>query len=195
MLAPFRLTVCGIDELDEHCDARVSHVLSILDPGWPVPSAFGAFGEHARLELRFHDVIEDEAGMTAPRLEDVASLLAFGRDLAAEPAADAHLLVHCHAGVSRSTAAMAVILAQALPAHPAEAMFDEVLRIRPGAWPNLRIVELADALLDRQGDLVAAAHGVYRRQVVRRPDLVTAMRSSGRGREVATVAVDRVPQC
>jgi predicted protein tyrosine phosphatase len=87
---------------------------------------------------------------------------------------------------------MAVILAQALPASPAGAVFDEVLRIRPGAWPNLRIVELADALLDRQGELVAAAHGVYRRQTVRRPDLVDAMRSCGRAREVATVTV---PQC
>jgi hypothetical protein len=88
-----------------------------------------------------------------------------------------------------------VILAQALPGSPAEAMFEEVMRIRPGAWPNLRIVELADALLDREGALVAAAHGVYRRQVVRRPDLVAAMRSSGRAREVATVGADRVPQC
>jgi predicted protein tyrosine phosphatase len=90
---------------------------------------------------------------------------------------------------------MAVILAQAQPARPAEAAFDKVLRIRPGAWPNLRIVELADALLGRQGELVAAAHGVYRRQAVRRPELVDVMRSSGRGREVETVTADAVPQC
>jgi predicted protein tyrosine phosphatase len=195
MLAPFRITVCGIDELAGHGDAGVSHVLSILDPGWPVPSAFGTYGEHERLELRFHDIIEDEAGMIPPRLEHIERLLAFGRDLMAEPPSGAHLLVHCHAGVSRSTASMAVILAQAQPARPAEAAFDKVLRIRPGAWPNLRIVELADALLGRQGELVAAAHGVYRRQAVRRPELVDVMRSSGRGREVETVTADAVPQC
>ena len=195
MLAPFRITVCGIDELAGHGDAGVSHVLSILDPGWPVPSAFGTYGEHERLELRFHDIIEDEAGMIPPRLEHIERLLAFGRDLMAEPPSGAHLLVHCHAGVSRSTASMAVILAQAQPARPAEAAFDKVLRIRPGAWPNLRIVELADALLGRQGELVAAAHGVYRRQAVRRPELVDGMRSSGRGREVETVTADAVPQC
>lgn len=195
MLAPFRITVCGIDELAGHGDAGVSHVLSILDPGWPVPSAFGTYGEHERLELRFHDIIEDEAGMIPPRLEHIERLLAFGRDLMAEPPSGAHLLVHCHAGVSRSTASMAVILAQAQPARPAEAAFDKVLRIWPGAWPNLRIVELADALLGRQGELVAAAHGVYRRQAVRRPELVDVMRSSGRGREVETVTADAVPQC
>jgi len=38
--------------------AGASDVVSILDPDWPVPSAFGACGEHQRLELRFDDVIE-----------------------------------------------------------------------------------------------------------------------------------------
>jgi hypothetical protein len=38
--------------------AGVSHVVSILDPDWPMPSAFGACGEHQRLELRFDDLIE-----------------------------------------------------------------------------------------------------------------------------------------
>ena len=66
--APFRITVCGIEELSGHCDANVSHVLSILDPEWPVPEAFGAFGEHARLELRFHDIIDEHnADVIAPR--------------------------------------------------------------------------------------------------------------------------------
>ena len=51
-IAPFKIRVCGIDELAGHCDAGVSHVLSILDPDWPVPEAFRAFGEHAKLELR-----------------------------------------------------------------------------------------------------------------------------------------------
>ena len=55
---PFKFSVCGIEELNRHCEAGVSHVLSILDPGWPVPEVFGVFGEHAKLELRFHDVIE-----------------------------------------------------------------------------------------------------------------------------------------
>ena len=31
-IAPFKIRVCGIDELAGHCDAGVSHILSILDP-------------------------------------------------------------------------------------------------------------------------------------------------------------------
>ena len=31
---PFAITVCGIEELYGHCATGVSHVLSLLDPGW-----------------------------------------------------------------------------------------------------------------------------------------------------------------
>ena len=183
-IAPFRITVCGIDELPEHCEIGVSHVLSILDPERAVPDAFGSYGAHERLELRFHDVIEETPGNAAPQPEHVAQVLAFGRDLMAEPAPDAHLLVHCHAGISRSTASMALILAQALPVLPADAILTEVLRIRPQAWPNLRIIEMGDAMLGRGGAMVAAAHRVYGRQLGRQPELAEEMHGWGRAREV-----------
>ena len=185
-IAAFRITVCGISELPEHSEVGVSHVLSILDPDWPVPDAFGSFGEHARLELRFHDVIEEVPGMVAPRREHVEQVLAFGRDLLVEPAGKANLLVHCHAGISRSTAAMILILAQARPDLPAETVAREVLRIREKAWPNLRIIEMGDELLGRRGEIVAAARGLYGAQLVRRPELGTMMSEGGRQREVET---------
>ncbi len=184
-IAPFRISVCGIEELTGHCETGVSHTLSILDPEWPVPEAFGAFGEHAKLELRFHDVVEEGIpGTLPPREEHVAALLAFGRELTAEPPPEAHLLVHCHAGVSRSTASMALILAQGLPEAGPDRVFGEILRIRPQAWPNLRILEMGDALLGRGGALAEAARGVYRRQLEARPHLAEEFRRHGRGREV-----------
>jgi predicted protein tyrosine phosphatase len=183
-IAPFRITVCGIEELTDHRETGASHVLSILDPDWPVPEAFGSFGEHEKLELRFHDVIEENAG-AAPRKEDVATLLRFGRDLTTRPSEGAHLLVHCHAGISRSTAAMALILAQTRPDLPARQVMQEVLHIRPMAWPNLRIIELGDALLSLKGQMIAAAIEVYSLQLARRPELADSMIGGGRGREVA----------
>ena len=182
-IAPFKVSICGIEELADHCETGVSHVLSILDPDWPVPDAFGAFDEHAKLELRFHDIIEEHnPDMIAPQQDHVADLLAFGRGLSSE--LEVHLLVHCHAGVSRSTASMALILAQALPGLPAAQIFEEVLRIRPRAWPNLRILELGDAMLSRRGELVVAAAGIYRTQLDTRQYLAEQMRLGGRGREI-----------
>ena len=183
-IAPFGISVCGIEELAGHCETGVSHVLSILDPDWPVPEAFGTYGEHAKLELRFHDIIEETEGQLAPQAGDVEAILAFGRDLMAEPASVAHLLVHCHAGISRSTASMALLLAQAQPSLPAERILQGILGIRDKAWPNLRILEMGDALLGRGGTLPAAAAALYRHQLDIRPHLADAFRKAGRGREV-----------
>ena len=184
MLVPFKTTVCGIDELGDHAAVGVTHVLSILDPSAPQPPAFGAFGEHARVELRFDDVIEEIDDKVVPTRDHVEAILAVGRDLSISTDEAAHLLVHCHAGISRSTAALTLILAQACPERPAPEIVDEVLRIRSRAWPNLRLIELGDALLGRGGDLVAAVPLAYRTQLERRPELQRYFVDVGRAREV-----------
>jgi predicted protein tyrosine phosphatase len=183
MTLPFKITICGLAELNLHRGAKVSHVLSILDPEYPVPEVFGTYGEHAKLELRFDDIIEEAPGSLPPQQYHVEQLLAFGRTLEGE--AGAHLLVHCHAGVSRSSASMALLIAQALPDRAADAVFADVLAIRPQIWPNLRIVEIGDALLRRDGALVAAVAGIYRQQMAKAPELANEFRAHGRAREVA----------
>ena len=127
---------------------------------------------------------ELNADMIAPQQEHVADLVTFACGLLKEPRADVHLLVHCHAGVSRSTASMALILALTLPDLAANRIFEEVLRIRPQAWPNLRILELGDTQLNRRGEFVAAAARIYRTQLDRRQYIIEQMRSNGRGREI-----------
>jgi len=65
-------------------------------------------------------------------------------------------LIHCEAGVSRSTAAALILYACWLgPGLEAEAM-ERVLAQRPLAIPNRRMVALADDLLNRGGHLLKA---------------------------------------
>ena len=180
--APFQLTICGIPELGEHCAAGVTHVLSILDPDWADPPAFAAFPPHHRLALRFYDVIEPRPDQLAPASADVERLLAFGRE--PDLTAGSHLLIHCHAGVSRSTAAATLILAQARPDRTAREALEAVAQLRPRAWPNLRILEFGDALLGRNGEIVAAVAAIYRRVLEREPSFEAAMIDGGRSREV-----------
>jgi predicted protein tyrosine phosphatase len=180
--ARFRATICGIEELDAHQAAGVTHVLSLLDPGWPHPEAFAGFGAHRRLDLRFHDIVDPLPGLRPPGAQDVAALLEFVAPLAATP--DLHLLVHCQKGLSRSTAALALALAQARADLPADEVLAEMGRLRPRAWPNLRIIELGDAMLGRGGSLVAAVGAWYRARIAAQPRLADAMIEMGRAREL-----------
>lgn len=178
---PFDITVCGIEELPTFRDRNVTHILTLLDPGWPTPDALAQLGARRHLDMRFYDIIDPHPELPAPETGHVERLLAFGRDLEGDAG---HLLVHCHMGISRSSASMFLILAQARPDLPAADVLAEVVRIRGHAWPNLRMVEMGDAALGRGGTLVAAAHARYREMLERRPKLRDAMTRLGRRREL-----------
>jgi predicted protein tyrosine phosphatase len=185
LLAPdLRLTVCGLDELRGHGASAVTHVLSILDPGYPDPEAFDAYDPHHRLTLRFHDIIAPWPGWVAPESEDVEALVAFGAELDDAGEALRHLLVHCHAGISRSTAAMATLLARHTAAGDEPAIFARIREIRPQAWPNSRMVGFADDILGRGGRLAAALREHYRLQAPALPAFMEELRRAGRGAEV-----------
>lgn len=177
-----RQTICGLDELDALGGAGVTHLLSILDPDWPEPASFNASPPRRKLTLRFHDVILPLPGMTMPTRDDMAALLEFGRSLPdSEPA---HLLVHCHMGISRSTAAMVAVMAQAHPHADEDAVAAQVESVRAKAWPNSLMIRHADILLGRQGRLVAAVGRLYRRQLDRNPQFAEPLRQGGRLAEV-----------
>jgi predicted protein tyrosine phosphatase len=180
------LTVCGLEELETHRERRVTDVLSLLDPGTPEPSAFDAYNEHHRVTLRFHDILEPQLGMIPPEPRDVAAILKFGKELEAQEtySGERHLLIHCHMGISRSTAAMAMLLAQAHPDEDEDAIAERLTTIRPKAWPNTRMMSFADEMLSRGGRLTQAARKMHGRLLALQPHLADVMRRIGRGREV-----------
>jgi predicted protein tyrosine phosphatase len=179
-----RLTVCGLDELESHRAGRATHVLSILDPGYPEPAAFAAYDPHHRLTLRFHDIIGPWPGWEAPERTHVEQLVAFGAELDAAGAGLRHLLVHCHAGISRSTAALATLLARHTEVGDEPAIFARIREIRPIAWPNSRMIRFADEILERGGRLSAALRDHYRLQAPTRPEFMAELRRNGRGAEI-----------
>jgi predicted protein tyrosine phosphatase len=180
------LTICGIDELPEHGPRAVTHVLSLLDPSWPELTSFAGYGKHSRTTLRFQDVIDHGPGLTPPTQEHVAEILNFGRQLAAEAETEEaqHLLVHCHMGISRSTAAMVSLLAQIDPQATEDRLFERVRQIRPQAWPNSLMIGYADDILGRQGRLVSGLRRHYGIQLRNQPQYVDWMTRLGRHREL-----------
>jgi predicted protein tyrosine phosphatase len=179
-----RLTVCGLGELGAHGATNVTHVLSILDPGTPEPREFVTWDPHHRLTLRFHDIIGPWPGWEAPEPEHVEALVAFGEEFDMAGEALRHLLVHCHAGISRSTAALATLLARHTPVGDEPLIFARLRRIRPQAWPNSRMIGFADEILGRDGRLVAALRDHYRLQAMALPTFVSELRRVGRGAEI-----------
>ena len=112
--------------------------------------------ETNHLVLGMDDVTAPMDGYVIPCEEHVQRLIGFVRGWnRAKP-----LVVHCYAGISRSTAA-AYVAACALNAQRSElAIAQELRRASPTATPNARIVSLADRLLGRNGRMVAAIESI-----------------------------------
>jgi predicted protein tyrosine phosphatase len=177
------LTICGLRELCEFPAAEITHVISIVSPETPEPQEWQNWRAREHLTMRFHDVIAAYEGLVAPAREHVERLIAFGSRFDADPTERKHLIIHCEAGVSRSTAAMATLLARSGVEDEHE-VFDTIRRIRPRAWPNSAMVKLADEILGREGRLRRALDEHYRRQTIDHPDLIEYLRQVGRGAEV-----------
>lgn len=129
--------------------AAISGVVSINGPGERPPP--GVRRAARRLCLEFEDVA-DPSAPGAPGPEDIRRLVSFA-PLLRETST---VLVHCEAGISRSTAAVLILAAALLgPGKEPEAVA-AALDAVPAARPNRLMVTLADAELARGGALVAA---------------------------------------
>lgn len=147
------LLVCPLSQVETaRALHRPSHLVSLLSPAspdeaWPRPSA----GD-AHLRLAFHDITEPREGLIAPDPAQVARLLDFAAGW--DPARP--MLVHCWAGVSRSTAAAFVIACQRAPRRSERDIAQALRAAAPYATPNGLLVSLADAALGRAGRMSAA---------------------------------------
>jgi predicted protein tyrosine phosphatase len=152
------LHVCPLSRLHDTVVAtRASHVVSLMGPGAEVqrPAAIAA---ERHLFIGVSDIAEPREGYVLPAAEHIETLLGYVRAWGRE----SPLVLHCWAGISRSTAS-AYIAACALAPDRDEAALALVLReASPSATPNARFVALADDILGRQGRMVDAIRAIGR---------------------------------
>jgi len=137
-------------------ERKPSRAVSLLDPETPFPQLGGLVDHHLRLEV--HDVETDADDVDPPNASHIDEILRFVRGWDR----NAPILIHCYAGISRSTAT-AFITACAHNPDADEAVIARALReASPTASPNRRFVALADAALKRDGRMSAAIEGIGR---------------------------------
>jgi predicted protein tyrosine phosphatase len=121
--------------------ALYKSLISIGDPGSALPPGYRKVS--SRLRLEFQDIV-DPSDPLAPTLREVDQLLAYAPTVAR---LGGRCLVHCEAGISRSTAAGIIVLRAILgPGSEAEAVSIVVAQV-PEASPNSRMIALADQRL------------------------------------------------
>jgi predicted protein tyrosine phosphatase len=141
-------------------DARVSHLVTLINDETVIdtPPTIGP-GRHLRLAM--NDICEPQPGLVLPCENHVSDLIKFA--LAWDR--QAPLLIHCWAGISRSTAAAFITLC-ALNPEAAELQVARALRrASPTAYPNRLLVALADEALSRGGRMMTAVEEIGRGKV------------------------------
>jgi predicted protein tyrosine phosphatase len=171
-----RITICGLLDLEEHARTSFGYVVSILDPDKPEPEELRFLSANRRCTLRFHDTLESSGFMIAPQVSHVSDLLEFGRLI--DVSSNQRVLVHCFAGLCRSTAAALLLIAQSDRAIVPEDAVSQLLAIAPNAWPNSRMVELGDEMLSYKGRLANAVRAHQRSVCERYPMLGSIMQNA-----------------
>ena len=131
-------------------------LLTLLSPGHP-ETDWSAFACVRHVRLAFHDIVEPMPGLALPDRGMMQAVLDFGRN--AEP--QRPLLIHCWAGISRSSAAAFAIACDRNPGFERD-IANEMRWRAPFATPNRLMVRLADDLLARDGRMVAAIDQIGR---------------------------------
>jgi len=136
---------------------NASHLLTCLQEELLVETpALIRPGNHLRLLV--HDIAEAIPGHVAPDEDHIAELI----DFALAWGGEGPMVVHCWAGISRSTAAAFTSLCTINPQVPEELISARLREASPTAYPNRLMIRLADAALSRQGRMVRAVESIGR---------------------------------
>ena len=152
------LHVCALSKIEETVNAvRARSLMTLIGTQSIVrrPAAVSA-GDH--LHIVMSDIVSPMDGHILPAQAHIEDVLRFVR--AWDQAAP--LVIHCFAGVSRSTAAAFITACALNPARSEDGIARAIRARSPTATPNSRMVALADTALGRGGRMIRAVEGIGR---------------------------------
>lgn len=146
------LHVCSLAELHltvARTGARyVLTVMGNVDKALRPPSV----AEANHLKVSMDDITQAAEGFVTPCAAHVEQVLDFVRRWPR----DAPMVIHCYAGISRSSASAFAAACLLAPHRDEVSIARQIRQASPTAYPNRLIVQLADAALGRSGRMVAA---------------------------------------
>lgn len=150
--------VCSLARIAQVVDETgASHLVTLITEGTEVPRP-SAIQPDRHLFLAMHDITEALDGMAPPSHGHVSEYLEFVEGWER----DQPMVVHCFAGISRSTAAAFIAACALDPKLDEEELAQQIRAASPTATPNARLVGIADDLLGRQGRMTRAVAGIGR---------------------------------
>ena len=141
-------------------DANVSHLVTLIN-GETLISTPPSIVPDRHLRLAMNDICEPQPGLVLPCETHVADLITFAREWDRQ----APLLIHCWAGISRSTAAAFISLCALNPEGSEIELARALRRASPTAYPNRLLVALADEILTRDGRMINAVEEIGRGKI------------------------------
>jgi predicted protein tyrosine phosphatase len=157
-----RFHVCSLSRLPEIVAQNgARHLVTIINQGTPVIRP-AAIAEDRHLYIGVSDIVAAQDGHILPAEAHVGALLDFVTDWDKSHARDTPLVIHCWAGVSRSTASAFIGACALNPRRDEYEIAAAIRRDSPTATPNARLVAVADAMLGRGGRMNAAIASIGR---------------------------------
>lgn len=140
------IIVCPLSKVKSIAAARQPHrVVSLLDPHSAFPVVDGYDDRHHKAPV--HDITDPIDGWKAPCETMVGGVIDFvsGWDRSAP------ILIHCYAGISRSTATAFLTACLHNPDTDEEEIALALRAASPTATPNALIIDIADEAMRRGG--------------------------------------------
>ena len=153
-----QIHVCSLAALETVvAKTNATHVVSAINP-WSIPETPSGIDPQNHLKIAVNDIVEPQPGLVEPTSNHIEELLTFVSNWNASGA----MVIHCLAGISRSSAAAFIALCQ-LNAKTDERIIAAELRAASAtATPNSRMVALADKHMQRSGRMREAVTTIGR---------------------------------
>ena len=143
MTTDFPIHICSLAAVKEMDTSIYDGIITIEDSNIENPFRVRS-SETQQLVLRFDDISTPIDDLMVPQDIHIERALKF-----AQLIDDGSLLIHCHAGISRSSAIALAIIAEKLGKGNEEESVKTLEFINPNCRPNKLLVKITDYILNR----------------------------------------------